>query len=290
MSEETKAGAEDHLAQSKPKTETQLSAARTASGEREHGAPPLGDVTVGMLGQSLRLGMRDFIRKPMYGIGFGLFYVIGGWLMAWLTVASGQSYWLTFAAIGFPLLGPFAAVGLYEVSLRLERGWEINWPLIAGVVWRQSKRQLPSICAVIIIVFLFWFFLAHMIFALFLGLSTMTNVSSSLEVYTTTNGIMMLVVGSGVGFLFALLLYMITVLSLPLLLDREVDFVTAMITSFGYVQSHFVVMLIWAGIVAGVTFAALIPGFLGLLICLPVLGHGSWHLYAQIKAAGAQDT
>ncbi|MEC8194924.1 MAG: DUF2189 domain-containing protein [Pseudomonadota bacterium] len=243
-----------------------------------------------MLGQSLRLGMRDFIRKPMYGIGFGLFYVIGGWLMAWLTVASGQSYWLTFAAIGFPLLGPFAAVGLYEVSLRLERGWEINWPLIAGVVWRQSKRQLPSICAVIIIVFLFWFFLAHMIFALFLGLSTMTNVSSSLEVYTTTNGIMMLVVGSGVGFLFALLLYMITVLSLPLLLDREVDFVTAMITSFGYVQSHFVVMLIWAGIVAGVTFAALIPGFLGLLICLPVLGHGSWHLYAQIKAAGAQDT
>ena len=290
MCEETKAGAKDHLAQSKPKTETQLSAARTASGEREHGAPPLGDVTVGMLGQSLRLGMRDFIRKPMYGIGFGLFYVIGGWLMAWLTVASGQSYWLTFAAIGFPLLGPFAAVGLYEVSLRLERGWEINWPLIAGVVWRQSKRQLPSICAVIIIVFLFWFFLAHMIFALFLGLSTMTNVSSSLEVYTTTNGIMMLVVGSGVGFLFALLLYMITVLSLPLLLDREVDFVTAMITSFGYVQSHFVVMLIWAGIVAGVTFAALIPGFLGLLICLPVLGHGSWHLYAQIKAAGTQDT
>ncbi len=290
MSEETKAGAKDHLAQNKPMNKTQLSAARTASGEREHGAPSLGDVTVGMLGQSLRLGMRDFIRKPMYGIGFGLFYVIGGWLMAWLTVASGQSYWLTFAAIGFPLLGPFAAVGLYEVSLRLERGWEINWPLIAGVVWRQSKRQLPSICAVIIIVFLFWFFLAHMIFALFLGLSTMTNVSSSLEVYTTTNGIMMLVVGSGVGFLFALLLYMITVLSLPLLLDREVDFVTAMITSFGYVQSHFVVMLIWAGIVAGVTFAALIPGFLGLLICLPVLGHGSWHLYAQIKAAGAQDT
>jgi len=290
MSEETNAGDKDHLAQSRPMTETQLSAARTANGEREHGAPSLGDVTVGMLGQSLRLGLRDFIRKPMYGIGFGLFYVIGGWLMTWLTLASGQSYWLTFAAIGFPLLGPFAAVGLYEVSMRLERGWETNWPLIAGVVWRQSKRQLPSICAVIIIVFLFWFFLAHMIFALFLGLSTMTNVSSSLEVYATTNGIMMLVVGSGVGFLFALLLYMITVLSLPLLLDREIDFVTAMITSFGYVQSHFVVMLIWAAIVAGVTFAALIPGFLGLLICLPVLGHGSWHLYAQIKAAGAQDT
>jgi len=290
MSEETNVGAEDEGTTSKPMKETQLSAARTANGERDHGAPALGNVTVGMLAQSLRLGLRDFIRKPMYGIGFGLFYVIGGWLMTWLTVASGQSYWLTFAAIGFPLLGPFAAVGLYEVSLRLERGWEINWPLIAGVVWRQSKRQLPSICAIIIIVFLFWFFLAHMIFALFLGLAPMTNVSSSFEIYTTTNGITMLLVGSIVGFLFALLLYMITVLSLPLLLDREIDFVTAMITSFAYVQNHFVVMLVWAAMVAGLTFAALIPGFLGLLICLPVLGHGSWHLYAQIKAAGAQDS
>lgn len=289
MSEETLEGAGENRGPEKPMSETQLSAARSENGERAHGAPAMGDVKPSMLGQALKLGLRDFVRKPMYGIGFGLFYVIGGWLMAWLTVASGQSYWLTFAAIGFPLLGPFAAVGLYEVSLRLERGWEINWPLIAGVVWRQSKRQLPSICAIIIIVFLFWFFLAHMIFALFLGLAPMTNVSSSFEIYTTTNGITMLLVGSIVGFLFALLLYMITVLSLPLLLDREIDFVTAMITSFAYVQNHFVVMLMWAAIVAGVTFLALLPGFLGLLICLPVLGHGSWHLYALIKAAGVQE-
>ncbi len=289
MSEETIEGAGGNHGAGKPMSETQLSAARSENGERIHGAPPMGDARISMLGQALKLGLRDFVRKPMYGIGFGLFYVLGGWLMTWLTVASGQSYWLTFAAIGFPLLGPFAAVGLYEVSLRLERGWEINWPLIAGVVWRQSKRQLPSICAIIIIVFLFWFFLAHMIFALFLGLAPMTNVSSSFEIYTTTNGLVMLLVGSIIGFLFALLLYMITVLSLPLLLDREIDFVTAMITSFAYVQNHFVVMLMWAAIVASVTFLALLPGFLGLLICLPVLGHGSWHLYALIKAAGVED-
>ncbi|MFY0618794.1 DUF2189 domain-containing protein [Shimia sp.] len=252
----------------------------------EHGVPPLGDVTVAMLGAALRRGLRDFVSKPIYGIGFAVFYVLGGWAMVWLTVASGQSYWLTFAAIGFPLIGPFAAVGLYEVSHRLEQKQEMSWPTIAGVVLRQSKRQLPSICAVIIIVFLFWFFLAHMIFALFLGLSTMTNVSSSFEVYLTVNGVTMLAVGSVVGFLFALLLYMITVLSLPLLLDREVDFVTAMITSFQYVQRHFVVMMLWAALISGLTFVALIPGFLGLLIVLPVLGHGSWHLYALIKEKG----
>jgi uncharacterized membrane protein len=278
MSEESMVGADIGGAQSKITETFRFSAAREANGERAHGVPPLGTVQMPMLWQALRLGLRDFVKKPLYGLGFALFYVLGGWAMTWLTLASGQSYWLTFAAIGFPLLGPFAAVGLYEVSMRLERGWEISWPLIAGVVLRQSKRQLPSICAVIIIVFLFWFFLGHMIFALFLGLSVMTNVSSSLEVYTTANGMMMLGVGSVVGFLFALLLYMITVLSLPLLLDRELDFVTAMIASFQYVQQHFVIMLIWAALVAGLTFAAMVPGFFGLFVMFPVLGHGSWHL------------
>jgi len=252
----------------------------------ELGVPPLGAAEMPMLKEALRRGARDFVKKPLYGIAFSLFYVIGGWAMLWLTWASGQSYWLTFAAIGFPLIGPFAAVGLYEVSHRLENGTEMSWGDITGVVMRQSKRQLPSICAIIIIVFLFWFFLAHMIFALFLGLSTMTNVSSSLDIYFTANGIQMLVMGSAVGAGFALLLYMITVLSLPLLLDREVDFVTAMITSFKFVQENFKVMFVWGVLLAVLTFVAMMPGFLGLFVVLPILGHASWHLYAQVKAAG----
>lgn len=246
------------------------------------GLPALRPVTFDMLACAIRRAVSDIRRAPLWGLFFAFTYVFIGWLLTWITLATGQSYWLIFAAVSFPLIGPFAAVGLYDVSRRLEQGRPLTPAEILPVILRQSKRQLPSMSAIIIFLFLFWFFIGHMIFALFMGLSVMTNISSSYEVFLTPNGLTMLTVGTVVGAGFALLLYMITVIALPLLLDREVDFVTAMITSFQTVTSNPVPMLVWAILIAALTFVAMIPMFMGLFFVLPLLGHATWHLYDQI--------
>lgn len=228
---------------------------------------------------ALRAGLKDFAAAPAFGLFFACFYVVGGWMVTWAVMAKGQLWWTLVASAGFPILGPFIGCGLYEVSRRLEQGLPLRRDEVFGAIFRQKDRQIPSMAAVIVIFFLFWNFLAHMIFALFLGQATLTNITSSLQVFLTAEGLGMLAFGTAVGAAFATLLFAITVVSLPMLLDREVDFVTAMLTSFGVVKESPLVMLGWGAVIAVVLFLGMLPGFLGLLFALPVLGHASWHVY-----------
>lgn len=241
--------------------------------------PEIGQVTLGELRAALRAGVDDFRRAPQFGLFFSAAYVVCGFLMVWL--GAGHVTWTLATSLGFPLAAPFVAVGLYEVSRRLERGQPLVWSEVLGVVWMERRRQLPWMGAIIVIYFLFWTFLAHMIFALFMGLSAMTNISTSWEAFFTQAGLTMIGVQFLVGGVLAFLLFAMTVVSLPLLLEKEVDFVSAMLLSIRTVSENLVVMLLWAMIIAVMTLVALVPWFLGLMVVMPVLGHATWHLYRR---------
>ena len=244
-------------------------------------APEINEVDASDLRASLALGWQDFRRAPLLGLAFSAVYVLGGWLIAWAMMAKGQVWWTLPASAGFPILGPFIACGFYEISRRLEAGEPLVAREVFGVIFRQKDRQIPAIAAVIVVYFLFWNFLSHMIFALFLGNAVMTNVSSSLAVFLSPQGLAMLAFGTLVGAAFATLLFCLTVVSLPMLLEREVDFVTAMLTSFALVRENPLVMLGWGALIAACLFLGMLPGFLGLFLVLPLFGHASWHLYRR---------
>lgn len=234
------------------------------------------------IGGSLRAGWRDFMRAPGYGLFFSAFYVLGGLVLTAVAAASGQEWWLMPFIVGFPLVAPFAAVGLYEVSRRLEAGEPLIWREVLGTVFAQKDRQLPSMAMVVLLMFMFWVFVAHTTFALFMGVSALTNVTSSPEVLLQGRGLIMLLVGTLIGAGFAAVLFSFTVVGLPLLLDREVDFITAIITSIKAVMLNPVVLAVWGLVIATILLAGMLPLFLGLFIALPVLGHASWHMYRQL--------
>jgi uncharacterized membrane protein len=244
-------------------------------------APEINEVDASDLKASLALGWQDFRKALLLGLAFSAVYVLGGWLIFWAMTTKGQVWWTLPASAGFPILGPFIACGFYEISRRLEAGEPLAAREVFGVIFRQKDRQIPAMAAVIVVYFLFWNFLSPMKFALFLGNATMTNVSSSLAVFLSREGLTMLAFGTVVGAAFATLLFCLTVVSLPMLLDREVDFVTAMLTSFALVRENPRVMLGWGALIAVCLFLGMLPGFLGLLLVLPLFGHASWHLYRR---------
>lgn len=244
--------------------------------------PEIQQVGLADLSLCLRAGMNDFLRAPAFGIFFSTVYVCGGIVLYLVVAAAGQEWWLIPFILGFPLLAPFAAIGLYDVSRRIEAGEPLIWREVLGVVFAQKDRQIPSMAMVIMLMFMFWVFVAHTIFALFMGVASLTNVTSSLGLLASGNGPVMLMVGSLIGAGFALALFSFTVVGLPLLLDREVDFITAILTSIQAVLANPVTMAAWGCTIAALLFLGMMPIFLGLFVVLPVLGHASWHMYRRI--------
>lgn len=231
---------------------------------------------------SLAGGWTDFLAHPLYGLFFGGIYAAGGLVILYILVRIGAPWMIIPLAIGFPLIAPFVAVGLYEISRRRAAGQAVTRAGVFAHVFRQRERQLGWMAFVVLFIFWIWIYQVRLLIALFLGFKSFSSLDAFVGIVTTTpEGLGFLAVGTLVGTALATILYATTVLALPLLMEREVDFITAMIASVGAVVSAPGPMLLFGAIVGAATLAALAPAFLGLLVALPVLGHATWRLYAR---------
>ena len=241
------------------------------------------NLTFADLRAALLAGWYDFLAYPAFGLVFAAFYAIGGAVLVYGLIKLGEGAWSIPLIAGFPIIAPFAAVGLYEVSRRRQLGLPINWRAIIWALRGRGDDQVLMVAGIVFVAFSFWMILAHGIFAIFMAESGIGG--ENIEMLLQPVAIAMLLVGSLVGAIFAFALYAITVMSLPMLCDKDVDFITAIIVSLGTIRSNKAVMIGWAAIIAVSTFLAILPGFFGLFVVLPVLGHTTWHLYVRAVEA-----
>ena len=227
----------------------------------------------------LTLGWRDFTSAPLIGLFYGACFAAMGALLM-LVFRHAPVYVLGLSA-GFVLVGPFLCLGMYDASRRLERG---ERPRLASslVAWRTRTGTMAIFGAVLLVLEMLWGRASLIVFAL--SFSGMPDFKGSLLALFDPQNLGFIVTYLVVGGVFAGLIFAISVVAMPMILDRETDAITAGITSIRLCLAHPGVMLLWGALIAAIVFVAMLPWFLGLLVAAPVLGHASWHAYRAALA------
>ncbi len=248
--------------------------------------PHVNRLDVTDLKDALRLGYEDFSHKPSHAIFLTLIYPIVSFLL--IQAAAGRDLLpLIYPLIaGFALLGPLAAVGLYEMSRQRERGEEMHWRHAFRIFRSPALANIVSLGAVLAALFLLWLYSAQALHLWIMGGASSETLNDLLsEILTTERGWLLILVGNAVGFLFACLVLAISVVSFPMLLDRNVDLATAVTTSVRVTLRNPALIARWGLIVAVGLAIGFLPLGIGLAITLPILGHATWHLYRRAVAS-----
>jgi uncharacterized membrane protein len=224
--------------------------------------------------QWLRLGLRDFSRAPAIGLFYGGCFVAMGWAL--LTVYEHAPAYVLALSAGFLLLGPFLCMGLYRVSRQLEHGERPDFTR-SLLAWTTCTGTLAIFGFVLLVLEMLWGRAALVIFAV--SFDGMPDFKGSLTMLLNPENLGFIVTYVGVGAIFAGLIYSISVVSIPMILDRQVDAITAGLTSLRLVLTQTTVMVWWGALITALVVLAMLPGFLGLLVVGPIIGHATWHAY-----------
>ena len=256
---------------------------RGAPADSDSPLPAIRRIAVADLRDALVKGLDDFRTFRTDVIFICVIYPVVGIILAAFAFRNDMLPLLFPLGSGFALVGPIAAVGLYEMSRRREQGLAVTWADAFGMVRSPSFGALVVLGLVMLTIFLLWLLTAQAIYVFTLGPEPPSSITAfASDVLTTGAGWALIVVGMGVGFVFALVVLTVSVVSFPMLLDRDVGLGVAIATSVRAVAANPRPMAVWGMIVAGGLVIGSIPLLLGLIVVIPVLGHATWHLYRKL--------
>ena len=247
------------------------------------GLPVVRSIGFADLKYALAKGVEDFRAMPMHVIFLSLIYPIAG-LTLWRATLGYEVVPLLYPlAAGFALIGPFAAIGLYELSRRRELGLDTSWKHAADIIHSPSVWSIAALGLFLLAIFGVWLAVANGIYVANFGYRQPTTLAEFASmILDTPQGHNLIVVGNVVGFLFAVLAFALSVVSFPLLLDRNVGVAVAIATSVRAILRNPVTMIVWGLIVAAGLVIGSVPFFFGLAVVMPILGHATWHLYRRV--------
>ena len=249
-------------------------------------APPqIRKIHVADIKEALACGIDDFLSMPSHAVVLSLIYPIVGLLLVRIAIGRAVMPLVFPIMAGFALVGPFAALGFYEMSRRREQQLACSARhVISALFHSPSLSDIAALGLCLTAVFLFWLIVAQAIYLLNFGYAAAEWMPFLRDLFTTSAGWTLIVVGNGVGFLFAMLVLAVGVVSFPLLLDRPVGLSEAVRTSCRAVAANTVPMAFWGLVVAAGLVLGSVPLLFGLAAVVPVLGHSTWHLYRRVVA------
>ncbi|MEM7021905.1 MAG: DUF2189 domain-containing protein [Pseudomonadota bacterium] len=230
----------------------------------------------------LAAGWRDLWQAPVVSLGCGVIFAAVGYAITLGLWLADLVYLVLPMVCGFMIVGPLMAVGLYEISRRLEAGEPVSLGA-ALLAWKRNASQI-GLMGVALMLFLFaWIRLAALLFMLFYGLAPPSLETLVADTFLSPEGLPFLIIGTLIGAVLSALVYAISVVSVPLLLDRpEANVFTAIATSVVAVRENLLPLAFWAVLIVGFAAAGLITLYLGLIVTLPLIGHATWHAYRDL--------